>query len=131
MVDSVLRQYQMDIETNSMPAIRQFLTTNQAPSDYVLTAELDRLVPRGAGLQSWLGQRVSMVCLDAKSQGTAVLFIVDSSTVRSPPPATPAFRQVSKLMTASWTVQGRAYLLMLDNRSIDKTQLKRLLQGPA
>jgi hypothetical protein len=127
MVRSVLRQYQMDIETNSMPVIRQFLSTNQAPSNYVLTPGLNRLAPRGAGLQRWLGHRVSMVCLDAPAQGTAILFIVDANTMKNPPAATPTFRQVSKLMTASWSTQGRAYLLMVDNPMIDRTQLQRLL----
>ncbi len=131
MVRSVLRQYQMDLETNSMVAIRQFLTTNQAPADYVLTSGLGRLAPRGAGLQSWLGQRVSMVCFDANGRGTAVLFVLESTQVKNPPPHEPAFEQVSKLMTASWTEQGRAYLLMIDNAAVDRAWLSRLLRGPA
>ena len=131
MVRSVLRQYQMDLETNSMAAIRQFLTTNQAPADYVLTPGLGRLAPRGAGLQRWLGQRVSMVCFDANGQGTAILVVLESSHLKNPPPLEPAFEQVSKLMTASWTDHGRAYLLMIDNAAIDRIRLTRMLQGPA
>jgi hypothetical protein len=129
MVRSVLRQYQMDIETNSMPAIRQFLGNRQAPADYVLTEALHRLPPRGAGVQSWLGERVAMVCFDARTQGTAILFVVDARHVNDPPPTTPAFLQVSKLMTVSWTAQGRAYLLMVDNPATDLERLRRLLQA--
>lgn len=131
MVRSVLRQYQMDIETNDMAVIRQFLSTNQAPSDYVLSANLSRLTPRGAGLQRWLDQPVSMVCFDAASQhpsvqGTAVLFVLDSRAVDYPPPANPDFQQVSKLMTASWSNAGRTYLLMVDNSQVDEARLRQL-----
>jgi hypothetical protein len=126
MVRSVLRQYQMDIVTNHMPAIRQFLNTNQAPANYVLPAGLTRLPPRGAGLQSWQRERVAMVCLDTGGNGTAILFVVDANSVTNPPPKAPEFQQVSKLMTASWTDGDRAYLLMIDNSTVDRRTLEEL-----
>lgn len=127
MVRSVLRQYQMDLHTNSMPAIRQFLSTNQAPSDYVLPAALDRLPPLGGGLLRWRDAGVSMVCLDSGGRGTAILFVVDAGSMKDPPPGTPALEQVSKLMTASWTDRGRAYLLMIDNAAVDGSALREFL----
>ncbi len=129
MVRSILRQYQMDLETNSMPAIRQFLTAHQSPSDYVLMSGLGRLTPRGAGLQTWLNHRVSMVCFNANGQGTAILFVADSDHLKNPPPVAPEFALVSKLMTASWTAQGHVYLLMVDNPTVDRDRLARLLHG--
>jgi hypothetical protein len=40
------------------------------------------------------------------------LFVVDGSTVRNgPASSSPAITQVSKLMTASWTQDGKTYIL--------------------
>jgi hypothetical protein len=111
MVRSVLRQYSMDLVTNDMTAIRQFLTGHQAPADYVLPPGLTSLPASGAGVLSWQGQRVAMVCLDSPDQGTLFLFVVDQSAVRPPPPRNPEYLQVSKLMTASWTRDGKTYVL--------------------
>lgn len=111
MVRMVLRQYAMDIVTNDMTQIRHFLATNNAPSDYVLTQGLAQLPATGAGVLSWQGQRVSMVCLDSRGQGTLFLFIVDRSAVKQPPAAIPEFAEVSKLTTVSWTQGGKTYLL--------------------
>lgn len=111
MVRSVLREYRMEIVTNDMAQIRQFLATNQAPADYEVPGGLARLAPVGAGLLSWQGQRVSMVCLDSGQNDIFFLFIVDPRAVRRPPPAQPEFTRVNKLATASWTRGGRCYVL--------------------
>jgi hypothetical protein len=127
MVGGVLRQYQMDIRTNSLSAIRQFLRERQAPSDFVLKDGLNRLPLLGAGLLSWQERRVSMVCLDTGGRGTAILFVVDATSVEDPPVSQPSFKKVSKLMTASWTNGGRTYLLMVDNALIDQQSLAQFL----
>lgn len=111
MVRTVVRQYTMDIVTNDMVAIRRFLATNEAPSDYVLPPALGRLPATGAGLLRWGDRRVSMVCLDSGEHGTLFLFVVESSAVLKGPGPTPDFEPVSKLATASWTAGGKTYVL--------------------
>ena len=111
MVRTVLRQYTMDLETNDMAQVRQFLRTRGAPSDYVLPQGLSPLPVAGAGVLSWQGRQVSMVCLDSTDQGTLFLFVVDRSAVTQAPSSTPEFEPVSKLNTASWTHEGRTYVL--------------------
>jgi hypothetical protein len=127
MVNAVIRQYQMELRTNSLPAIRRFLFDRQAPSNFVLKDGLNRLPPLGAGLQSWQKERVAMVCLDTGGRGTAILFVVNASSVEDPPPTQPSFKKVSKLMTASWTNGGRTYVLMVHNELIDKKALAQFL----
>jgi hypothetical protein len=127
MVRSVLRQYQMELRTNNLVAIRQFLQEREAPSDFVLKDGLSRLSPVGAGLLSWQGRRVSMVCLNSGGRGTAILFVVDAASLKDPPQSQPSFKKVSKLMTASWTTAGRTYVLMLDNAMIDEGALGEFL----
>jgi hypothetical protein len=111
MARKVLREYTMDIVTADRTRIRQFLATNGAPAEFSLPQNLDLLPALGAGLQRWQGQRVSRVCLDGGAQGTLFLFVVDGAGLKRPPGASPEFVPVSKLMTASWTQGGKAYVL--------------------
>jgi len=53
MVRTALRQYRMDIVTNDLKEIRQFMARRGAPSDYVLTKELERLPITGGGCLRW------------------------------------------------------------------------------
>lgn len=109
-VRNVLRQYTMDIETNDMAEIRRFLATKNAPADYVLPPNLDRLPALGAGVLSWQDRRASMVCLNSGAQGTLFLFVVDGSSVRNAP-AQEEYAAVSDLMTVSWSEGGKTYVL--------------------
>lgn len=111
MAGIVLRQYTMDIETNDMAQIRAYLARRQAPADYVLPEKLGRLPLLGADVLSWHGERVSMVCLDSVGQGTLFLFVVNGASVDGSASSTTEFMQIKKLTTASWTHQGRTYLL--------------------
>jgi hypothetical protein len=111
MVGNVLRQYAMDIETNDMRAIRQFLGTAGAPSDYKLPLGLARRPPLGAGVLSWQDRRVSMVCLDSQSQGTLFLFVVDDPALRAAGAQPQQYAAVHDLMTVSWTEGTNTYLL--------------------
>ena len=114
MAQAALRQYRMDIVTNDLAHIRQFLTRNRAPADFQLSGPLAKLAPVGAGLLSWQDQRVSMVCLESGAGNEATilyLFVVARSAVARPPTSIPEFRPVNKLGTASWIEGNHAYLL--------------------
>ncbi len=124
MVSSVLRQYRMDIQTNDMTVIRQFLAARNAPSDYALPAGARGLSPIGAGVLTWHASRVSMVCLDSRNQGTVFLFVVEDSLVKKAPGPVPTVAQVNKLMTASWAEGGKVYLLAFQGEASD---LKKFL----
>ena len=111
MVGAVLRQYTMDIVTNDMTQVRAYLASRRAPSDYVLPEKLNRLPLTGAGVLSWRGERVSMVCLEAATKDTLFLFVVDGASVDGTTGSATEFTQVNKLTTASWTQGGRTYVL--------------------
>lgn len=111
MVRTVLRQYRMDIQTNDMTGVRQFLAGNKAPADYVLPPALAQLTPLGAGVLSWQGSRVSMVCLNSKAGGTLFLFVADQSTMSRPPGGARDYARINKLTTVSWTEGKNVYIL--------------------
>jgi hypothetical protein len=102
----------MDIQTNDMAQVRQFLGARNAPADYALPPGLARLPVTGAGVLSWQKERVAMVCLDGgPKQGTLFLFVVNRAAVKRPPGGSPELARISKLVTASWTAGDRTYVL--------------------
>ncbi len=112
MAGTALRDYRMDLVTNDLNAIRQFLQTNKGYGDYVLTKPLAALPGVGCALLSWRAHPVSMVCLEVGQQNPLYLFVIDRSALADPPPASaPQFARVGKLATASWSQGDKAYLL--------------------
>ena len=81
------------------------------PADFELDPALARVPAIGAGLLSWQGKPVSMVCLDGGGLGTLFLFIAAAETTVPEPPAQPEIVAVNQLATASWTRHGRTYVL--------------------
>lgn len=118
MVSSVLRMYNMDLETNDAQQIRSFLARNNAVADYELTPKLAGATQTGCGVLTWQGARVSMVCfrsgdsLPAGAKGDVFLFVVDRTVVPDAPKSTqPLLAKVNQLVTASWTAGDKVYVL--------------------
>jgi hypothetical protein len=128
MVRATLREYRMDIETNNLAAIRQFLTARQAPADFELTPSLSNLQLVGGGVLSWHGHPVSMVCLDGHQLGMLYLFIVPTEAIAGGAPAEPTVEEVKTLATASWTRNSQTYLLA---SSASPEALQKLLIQPS
>jgi hypothetical protein len=111
MVRSALRQYSMDIVTNDMPSVRQFMAARGAPADYSLPPGLARLSLTGGAALKWRSTPVAMVCFDRGDQEMLYLFVMDRAVAKDAPPATPHLEKVNKLMTVSWSEGDRAYVL--------------------
>lgn len=112
MVRAALREYRMDLVTSDLAAIRSFLGQRQAPADFELPPALASLPAVGGGLLTWQGRPVSMVCLNSPELGMLYLFIAPTEAVREgAPDAATRVEQVNKLGTASWTRDGKTFLL--------------------
>jgi len=111
MVRSALRQYSMDIVTNDMRQVRQFLAGHGAPADYALPAGLARLSLTGGASLKWRGAPVSMVCFDRGDNEMLYLFVMDQTVVKDAPAAAPQVTKVNKFVTVSWSDGRRAYVL--------------------
>jgi hypothetical protein len=108
----VTRDYRMSLETSDLEQIRGFLANNQAPADYVLAPPLTRTPALGCATLSWNGNPVSMLCFADAEQGKLFLFVVNRGAIPdAPASAEPELRQVGEFAVASWTAQGRAYVL--------------------
>jgi hypothetical protein len=111
MVRTVLREYRMDIHTNNMHEVRAYLQRQGAPADYRLPASLEAVPLAGGGRLTWQDQPVAMVCFDQGEGGWLYLFVIERDALPDPPHGAPQFARVNRLMTASWSVDTKAYLL--------------------
>jgi hypothetical protein len=118
MAGIALRGYNMDLATNDPAQIRAYLVQNHAPADYVLPASLQKVEVAGCAIESWQGGRVAMICyrtgkpLAPGVQSDLWLFVVDRASVKGAPAGElPQFKKVNQLTTATWTQDGKLYLL--------------------
>jgi hypothetical protein len=111
MVSNVQREYVMDVVTNDMRQIRQFMAQHEAPADYDVPQGLERLQLTGGGRLTWRSNPVAMVCFDRGDKQMLFLFVMKRSAVKDPPPATPRIAEVSQMLTVSWTKGDNTYVL--------------------
>ena len=111
MIRTALREYRMDVVTNNMGQVRQFLAKRGAPADYVVPKGMAQLSLTGGGLLRWRSNPVSMVCFDRGDQQMLYLFVMNRNAVKDPPPPDPQVARVNKLITASWSTKDRTYVL--------------------
>lgn len=118
MVNAALNGYGMNLATNSLDQIHNYLARNQAPADYVLPAPLQQVAATGCAIQGWDGDKVSMICfrtgkpLPPNLPGDLWLFVVDRTSVtNAPDSSSPQFSQIGKIAVAAWTQNGKLYLL--------------------
>lgn len=113
------RGYYMDTNTSDLDQIRLFLTQKQAIADYVLPENLQKNA-RAAGCvaTTWQGKPVSMICFQTGRPlpGARVsdlwLFVSDRAVAPDAPKAsTPTIEKANGLITASWTIGNRTYVL--------------------
>lgn len=131
MVKKALRGYTMDLATNDLVGIRRYLTARRAAGDASLPAGLRAMAernavrPLGCALLKWQNRPVAMFCFSDPERRPLWLFVVDDSAVPGAPPrAVTQFKRVNKLMTASWRLGGRTYLLA---SPVTKADLKAYL----
>jgi hypothetical protein len=131
MAGNVLRMYpKMDLETNDLAQIREYLGEHKGHGDYLLPTGLKNTTGTGCKVLDWRGKNVSMICFNSGTNGKPkvpdlFLFIVDSSAIKGTPNASsPEFAQISKLLTASWSEGNKTYVLgTLGNEQFLKTYL--------
>ena len=131
MVNSAVKTYSMDVETNDVAQIRVYLAGKQSHADYVPPANLDEKTSAvGCAALSWKGKPVAMICyktghpLADGSKSDMFLFVADAKDVPNGPLAsTPQFTKVGMLSTASWGQGGKLYLLA----ALDEGELVRRL----
>jgi len=118
MASVAISGYALGLATNDPAQIRDFLKQKDAPSDFVLTEPLKQVVLTGCAVENWQGRNVAMICFHTGSSSSDShvsnlwLFVADRKLVTGAPEGTtPQMAKVGPLMTATWTQNGKVYLL--------------------
>ena len=114
MAGLVSGEYEMNLKTRDLNQIREYLAKNRGHGDYVLAKALEQMPPEGCALLHWHGKPISLICFETGEgdENDLFLFIIDRSSLPdAPATAEPQFAKVGKMMTASWSVADKAYLL--------------------
>jgi hypothetical protein len=114
--------YYMDFETNDLTLIRGFLAKKKADTGYVIPGALEKQAKAtGCCSITWQGKPVSLICfhsgrpLAPGDKNDLWLFVTsDTSITGTPAKSVPTFRKVNQRATASWSQNGRTYLLVAD-----------------
>ena len=120
MIGFALREYRMDIFTNDLVAVQQYLASKGTPSELKLPPTLAQAPVKGGAALSWQGKPVSMICFE-RVNATIYMFVVDKPTgaVEFAHEAL-ADKGVS---TATWTASGKTYFLAAKLPQSDLEQL--------
>jgi hypothetical protein len=125
MVGFALREYRMDIVTNDLVQIRENLRKLGGPVDYALTPGLQKTPAIGGTRLSWQDNPVSMVCFALPKNQTLYMFVMDRAAIArgGVPGATPEWAAFSEITTASWSQDGKLYLLAAADPVVLKNDL--------
>ena len=117
MMNVALNPYYMTAKTN-LDQVHAWFAKNQAPSDFVLPAGLKKAAVTGCAVEPFRNATASLICfrkgntLPPGQLGDLWLFVIDQTAVKDvPATASPQFTQVNGLITATWTQDGKLYLL--------------------
>jgi len=116
MAEIALRAYpKMDLETNDLAQIQQFIAHSQAPA-YELPKSITKATGTGCAILKWRDHPVSMICFrsgknsDPTQTSDLFLFVIDRSAVGSAP-GSPRFQQLNRLGTMTWSAGDKTYVL--------------------
>ena len=124
MTGLALAGYAMDLATNDPAQIRAHLAQFGAPSDYVVPAALQKATLTGCAIERWQRTKVSMVCFRsgqpvARGQASDLFRDIKAVGIRqsvpgAPAAASPSVTPVNRATTASWSEDGKTYVLVTD-----------------
>ena len=125
MVYFVAARYKYDIRSDSFDVLRQQFVRNGWPSDYVVPPHIAELGVEGGCLMRWREHKVSMLCLRAPNHRGVWLCIIERAALPDgPKQSVPQIAVTDGLPTASWTENGKTYLLIAEG---DEPFLRTLL----
>lgn len=118
-----LREYRMDIVTNSLAAVNGFFAAAKAPVAAALPPRVQGLSVMGGAALKFQNRPVSMTCFDRGDGRLLWLFAIDARAMSAAPTA-PQFEQVGALATQMWTADGQLLLLAIEG---DEPSLRQYL----
>ncbi|MBA4147665.1 MAG: hypothetical protein H0X66_06080 [Verrucomicrobia bacterium] len=101
----------LDLQSNDLGEIKQWLSENKAHVDFTLPEGLKEMPGIGCRLLSWNGRKVTLICFGKMGAEEVHLLIADRSTFTQPPPLSPQFSKEDGWSTAIWSRGDKVYML--------------------
>lgn len=115
----------LDLMSRDVAEVRRWLAQKESHGDLVLPAGLNGRPSLGCRLLDWKGHKVSLICFELENKQVAHLLVVDSAAFKNAPTESPVFNQVGNVATASWTRDGKTYVIA--SKEASQTDLMKLL----
>jgi hypothetical protein len=115
----------LDLMSRDVAEVRRWLAQKESHGDLVLPAGLDGRPSLGCRLLDWDGHKVSLICFELENKQVAHLLVVDSAAFKDAPTASPIFKQVGDVATASWSRDGKTYIIA--SKEASQPDLMKLL----
>jgi hypothetical protein len=115
----------LDLMSHDVAEVRRWLAQRESHGDLVLPAGLNGRPSLGCRLLDWKGHKVSLVCFELGNKQVAHLLVVDSAAFQDAPTESPVFNQVGNVATASWSRDGKTYVVA--SKEASQTDLMKLL----
>jgi hypothetical protein len=115
----------LDLMSRDVAEVRRWLAQKESHGDLVLPAGLDGRPSLGCRLLEWKGHKVSLICFELENKQVAHLLVVDSTAFKDAPTESPVFNQVGNVATASWSRDGKTYVVA--SKEASQTDLMKLL----
>lgn len=108
-----------------LASIQTHLRSTQAPDEFVIPEGLGEASFKGCRVLEWNGKKVSLICLHLQDGRHVDLLVVrEVEWDETGPGAGPVFAHVGAMNTASWSRNGRTYIL---SAGASDEELRRLV----
>lgn len=101
----------LDLMSHDVAEVRRWLSQKESHGNLVIPAGLDGLPSLGCRLLDWKGHKVSLVCFELENKQVAHLLVMDTAAFKDAPDESPVFNQVGDVATASWSRDGKTYVV--------------------
>lgn len=114
----------LDVNTNSLAVIREWLRKGHAPNDFVVPSSFAEKRHLGCRVFDWEGKRVSLICFAVGEQKVAHMFVIERSDLSNVPANSRVAVQINQdgMATAVWTDEVNTYVVALRH---GQTELRR------
>jgi anti-sigma factor RsiW len=117
----------VDVGNKDMKQVVAWLAEHHGENKFVLPTALNgESGLAGCRILDWHGQKVSMLCYGLKDSGHVDLFVAEAKVFPDAPPVdAPQFASSDGMPTASWSHDGKVYLMVGHG---DMTDLEKVFQ---
>ena len=120
-----LREFpKLDIATDRLPEVRQWLSQQHSLTTAKLPKTLEQFPSIGCRTVEWQGKKLALVCFMVEGEVVHLFVMPRSAFPDAPVAATPTLAKVGAQNTASWSSAENLYLLVT---KADEKLLQKLL----